>query len=178
VPAGNYEVLVYSIGFNFSPAYEQDYALTAGSSHPTITGRAEVGLNWDANPTFRRISGTDPANRATGNYVQFDNVSPAGDGSIVLSVTWAGTGGNTHQPAINAVQIVKVVAVTLPIVLNSPTIQGENLVLTWTGGNPPFAVESRATLSESPTVVTTSNERTASVPLTGNAGFLQVRGTD
>src|SRR4030095_13002102 len=83
VPAGNYEVLVYSIGFNFSPSYEQDYALTAGSTHPTITGRAEVGLNWDANPTFRRIASTDPANRATGNYVQFDNVSSAADGSIV-----------------------------------------------------------------------------------------------
>ncbi len=178
VPAGQYQVLIYSLGFNFSPAYEQDYTLTAGSTHTPITGRAEIGLNWNANPAYRRITSTDPNNRATGNYVQFDNVSPAADGSLTLTVTWVGEGGNTHEPAINALQLVRVVEVTEPPVLGAPSVQGENLLLNWTGGNPPFAVERRDTLTGVSTVVTTTSERTASVPLTGTAGFIQVRGSE
>ncbi|MBN8247242.1 MAG: hypothetical protein J0L84_07335, partial [Verrucomicrobia bacterium] len=175
VPFGRYQVLAYATGFNFSPAYEQDWSLAAGSSHATITGRAEVGLNWTANPAFRRITSTDPNSRATGNYVQFDDVSPAADGSLTLSVTWAGTGGNSHQPAINALQIVKVVAVAVPITVNAPVVQGETLVLTWSGGAGPFTVERRDTLTGAPAVVATTAERTATVPLSGTAGYLQVR---
>ncbi|HMO65567.1 MAG TPA: Ig-like domain-containing protein, partial [Verrucomicrobiota bacterium] len=176
VPPGSYQVLVYGLGFNFSPAYEQDWSITAGSVHLPITGRAEIGLDWTGNPAFRRITSTDPNARQTGNYVRFDNVSPAPDGSIMVDVTWVGEGGNTHQPAINAVQLVRVVEVATPPTLGAPAIQGGNLVLTWTGGNPPFAVERRDTVTGTPAVVTTTNERTATVPLTGAAGYIQVRG--
>ncbi|HAB17664.1 MAG TPA: hypothetical protein DCE44_14570 [Verrucomicrobiales bacterium] len=178
IPTGKYQLLVYSLGFNFTPAYEQDYALTAGSSHPTITGRAEIGLDWAANPAFRRMTSTNPDNRATGNYVQFDDVSPAADGSLTLAVTWAGTGGNTHQPAINAIQLVKVVEITVPPTLNPPTIQESNVVLTWTGGKAPFSVERRDTLDGQISVVATTSEHTATVPLASATGYFQVRGSD
>lgn len=57
------------------------------------------------------------------------------------------------------------------------TASGDNLVVTWTGGTGPFTVRQRASLNSGNwTDVTTTSERTANVPLTGNTGFVQVVG--
>ena len=50
------------------------------------------------------MTSTDANARASGNYVQFDSVKPAADGSFALSTTWVSANvGNTHQPAINGI---------------------------------------------------------------------------
>ncbi|MCC7376669.1 MAG: hypothetical protein IT581_18565 [Verrucomicrobiales bacterium] len=103
-----YRLLLYTIGFDFTPAYEQDYTLTGSGTYPAYKGRSQTGLQFVNNPTFVRMQSVDAAARDSGNYVQFDKVVPASDQTLSLSVTWAGSGGNSHQPAINALQLVSV----------------------------------------------------------------------
>ncbi len=57
------------------------------------------------------------------------------------------------------------------------SVSGNNLVVTWTGGTAPFKVQQRASLSSGDWIdVTTTSDRTASVPMDGTAGFIQVVG--
>jgi hypothetical protein len=59
----------------------------------------------------------------------------------------------------------------------SVSVAGGNLTLTWTGGAGPFKVQRRDDIATGAWAdVTTTNDRTASVPRTGNAGFLRVVG--
>ena len=146
VPAGNYNVIVYSVGFPFQSDYQQDMSITASGTHPTYFVKAENGLDYNANPAFRRMSTTSAANRGVGNYVQWDNVSPAGDGSLVLSTTWVSPNiGNTHQPAVNAIQLVRVNPVTARPSLTT-TRQTSTLTLSWTAGAAGFTLESTPSL--------------------------------
>lgn len=109
VPTGNYNLLVYSVGFDFAADYKEAFGLVGSTTYPTLHVRAETGLPYNNSPAFRRASSTDPANRQSGNYVEFNNVSPATDGTLTLSVTWESDQvGNTHQPAVNAIQLVRV----------------------------------------------------------------------
>lgn len=146
VPAGNYNVIVYSVGFPFQAAYEQDMTVTGGGSHPTYRVKSESGLEFNGNPVFRRMSSTDASARAMGNYVQWDNVSPAADGSLSVSAQWVSTeAGNGHQPAINAVQLVRVNPVTARPAL-TVTRQGGTLTLGWGAAAAGFVLESSASL--------------------------------
>jgi hypothetical protein len=67
---------------------------------------------------------------------------------------------------------------TVPVVIGSVTRNGSNLVVTWSGGTPPYQVERRTTLSggswsnEGATTTSTS----ATVAITGNEGYIRVRG--
>jgi len=64
---------------------------------------------------------------------------------------------------------------TATITVSSITADANNVTLTWTGGNPPFIVERRDSLSTGTwTGVATNSVRTATVPRTGTAGFLRV----
>lgn len=57
----------------------------------------------------------------------------------------------------------------------SVTRSGNNLTLTWTGGTGPFKVQRKNALTDATwTDVTTTSERTASVPIQGTTGFFRI----
>ncbi|HYV38144.1 MAG TPA: hypothetical protein VE988_20835, partial [Gemmataceae bacterium] len=147
VPSGTYNVVVYSVGFPFQASYEEAFSVTGATASPTLHVKAESGLEFNASPVFRRMTSTDENNRgALGNYVQFDNVSPAADGSIAISTAWESTNvGNTHQPAVNGIQLVKVGALAIPATL-SATLQGGSLSISWTASAAGFVLESSVAL--------------------------------
>jgi len=153
VPAGNYNLLVYSAGFPFSASYETDFSVTGVGSYPTYHVKSETGLEFNAAPAFRRMTSTDPNNRGPlGNYVQFDKISPAADGSLVISATWASANaGNGHQPALNGIQLVKVSNIVVPPV--RPTLSvlrnGNNATISWTADAVGFVLESSAAVTGS-----------------------------
>jgi len=145
VPAGNYNLLVYSVGFDFTANYFQAYNVTGGGSYPTYHGKAETGLNYVGNPAFRRMTTTTTNAPSVGNYVQFDGVSPAGDGSLVVSVTWEPQDpaiNNSHQPAINAIQLVRVNP--LPPSLGAALGAPGTLTLSWSALATGYTLQSTA----------------------------------
>jgi hypothetical protein len=182
VPAGTYDVIVYSVGFPFQADYLESFELIGGGTYPVYHVKAESGLQFNANPSFRRMSSTDPANRATGNYVQFDNVSPAADGSIVINTAWESTDvGNTHQPAVNGIQLVKVNPVSA-----QPTVlavrQGSNLVISWDAAAIGFTLEGSGALGTTASWTPVSGVASpitvagsANINITGQAGFYRLR---
>jgi hypothetical protein len=148
VPAGTYNLLVYSVGFDFSANYYQGYSLTGGGSYPVYHGIAERGLDVLNNVAFRRITSTSAASPTGGNYVQFDNISPAGDGSLVLSVTWEPpnpTISNGYQPTVNAIQLVRVVPVTARPSLGVIAGAG-SVTVNWTDAAAGYTLKSSATV--------------------------------
>src|SRR6185369_9703218 len=58
VPAGTYNLLVYSIGFDFTANYFQAYSVTGAVTYPTYHGKAETGLIYNGNPAYRQITTT------------------------------------------------------------------------------------------------------------------------
>ena len=175
IPAGKYQVLVYSLGFDFTPAYETAFELTGGGSYPVYHGRSETGLPYQKAPAFRRITSTTAAAPASGNYVQFDNVSPASDGSLDLSVTWESIeAGNGHQPAINAIQLVKVVDVAKPLGGTTASVTPAGIVLNWTGGNGPFLVQGKLGVTDAWIDLQTTTARTTTIPTASFAGFFRI----
>ena len=183
VPAGTYNLIMYSVGFPFQADYQQDVSLTGSGNYPTYFVKAETGLEFNASPNFRRMASTAAANRAVGNYVQFDNVSPAVDGSLVLSTTWVSPNvGNTHQPAVNGIQLIKVG----PAVNVRPTLttskQGNILTVTWTANAAGFTLETSPTVGAGASwtaVAGTPNPivdaGSATINLTGSRGFYRLR---
>ena len=179
VPAGKYNLLVYSMGFDFSAAYNTAFALAGGGIYPTYHGKSETGLPYQQAPAFRRMTSISDASPTSGNYVQFDNVTPAGDGSLAVSVTWeSAEAGNSHQPAINAIQLVKIVEVVKPPVFAAPTLGVGGLTLTWTGGVAPFHVQFRGALTGPWSDLATVNDRTYTATSLGSAGFYRVVGSN
>jgi hypothetical protein len=147
VPAGNYSVIAYTMGFNFQADYRESFSLTGASESPTLHVKGETGLAYIGNPAFRRASTTDPAAPATGNYVQFDNVSPDPNGTITLNVAWESDQlGNSHQPAINGIQLVKVVASTTGPSLGI-TRTANNLSISWGADAIGFRPETASSLA-------------------------------
>lgn len=147
VPTGAYHLIVYSVGFPFQASYEEGISLTGSGSYPTYHVKAESGLEYNATPVFRQMSSTDANSRAAGNYVQFENVSPAADGSLAISTTWESTNvGNTHQPAINGIQLVKVGPATQRPPSISTALQGTGLTLSWGASAAGFTLESSGKL--------------------------------
>jgi hypothetical protein len=148
VPAGTYNLVVYSVGFPFQASYEESFSVTGATASPTLHVKAESGLEFNASPSFRRMTSTDANNRgALGNYVQFDNVRPAADGSLTITAAWESTNvGNGHQPAVNGIQLVKVgAAPALPVSL-SAALQGANLTISWPASAAGFVLESSAAI--------------------------------
>jgi len=149
VPAGNYQVIVYSVGFDFSANYLQAYSLTGAAGYPTYHGKAETGLAYIGNPAFRRMTTTTTNAPTVGNYVQFDGVSPAGDGSLLVSVTWEPQDpaiSNGHQPAINAIQLVRVNPVTVTPTLGAAVIDPGTLNLSWSAEATGFTLQTSPVL--------------------------------
>jgi hypothetical protein len=149
VPAGNYNVIVYSVGFDFSANYYQAYSVTGAGSYPTYHGKAETGLRYIANPSFRRMTTTTTTSPSEGNYVQFDGVSPATDGSVAVSVTWEPPDpgiNNSHQPAINAIQLVKVNPVVVSPSLSAGITTPNTLTISWGATASGFTLQSSSTI--------------------------------
>ncbi len=176
VPTGTYQLLAYSVGFDFAAAYEEAFSLVGAATYPTYHVRAETGLPYKQNPGYRRMISTRADGRDTGNYVQFDNVSPAPDGSLTLSVTWESAAeGNGHQPALNALQLVKVVPVVQPLVITSVARDGGDIVVTWTGGTGTFEVQGKLGLTDPNwLVLKTTTERSFRVPVTVPMSFVRI----
>jgi hypothetical protein len=110
VPADTYDLIVYGVGFNYLSTYEQDYSLVGMQTYPTFTVRAQHGRQYSDNPGFQRMTSTDPNNRGNpGNYVRFENISPAANGSLTLTVTPQpqSVGNINYFPPVNAIQLVR-----------------------------------------------------------------------
>ena len=167
VPSGTYNLLVYSVGFDFQANYFQAYGVTGASSYPTYHGKAESGINYVSNPAFRRMTTTTTNAPSSGNYVQFDGVSPAGDGSLVVSVTWEpqdASLNNGRNPAVNAIQLVRVNPITTPPSLGATVGSPGTLTVSWS------ALATGFTLQSSPTLGAAANWTTVAGtpnPITG-----------
>lgn len=184
VPAGNYHLLAYSTGFDFSANYFQGYSVTGAGTYPAYHGKAETGLNFVGNPGFRRITNQTAGVTNVGNYVQFDNVSPAADGTLTLTVTWEPPDpavNNSHQPAINALQLARVSAVTARPTLTATAGNG-NLTIAWTASAAGFVLETSPTLGSGATWTPVSGAAnplagagSVSVNTSGNSAFYRLR---
>ena len=149
IPAGsNYSLILYSVGFTFNTTYEQEVDLTGASVYPSYHVQAQDASQYLASPGYVRMSSTDPNTRAHGNYVQFDNVSPASDGSLIILFTPESTNtGITYLPPLNALQLIRVVPSTaLPTLSASFNRPGNTLTLGWTADAVGFVLESSSGL--------------------------------
>ena len=183
VPSGTYDLVAYSVGFSFNSTYEEDFSLAGAAAYPTFTVRGESSLEFIADPALVRMSSTNAANRDHGNYVMFENVSPAVDGTLLLTVNPQSTnvGNASYFPPLNALQLVKVVAVaTAP----SLTIggQGANRTISWNADAAGFVLESSASLGagSSWTIVPSTpnpiaGAGSATINTTANAQFYRLR---
>jgi hypothetical protein len=180
IPEGTYALIAYSVGFSFNSTYEEDFDLVGASTYPKLTVRAQASTDFIANPALVRMTSTDPANRDRGNYVMFENVSPAPDGTLVLTVTPQSTnvGNVVYFPPLNALQLVRMGAVLPSLSLQK---QGTTLTLSWGVDAVDFVLQSSATLgvtaswtavAGAPSPITAAG----SVPITpsGNARFFRL----
>ena len=158
---GIFNVLVYSVGFSFNATYEEDFELTSSSGTvnlPAITGKAQTGAEYNAHPGFVRMVSTDPNNRDSGNYVEFDGVNVASGDALYVTVTPQSMTA-TEIPAVSAIQIVQV----LPqLIIQHAT--GQNVTISWNNAARGFVLESSSALGAAAnwsTVAGTPN------PLTG-----------
>jgi hypothetical protein len=184
VPAGTYSVIAYTMGFNFQNDYRESFSLIGATEPPPLHVKGETGLAFNSNPAFRRMSSVDAANPTTGNYVQFDNVSPDANGAITLNVAWESDQlGNSHQPAINGIQLVKVTPVT-----TRPTIglsrNGNSVTLSWTADATGFhfvttaaltATSPQTTVPGTPNPITGAGSVSIIIPTTGNGFYWLVK---
>lgn len=108
--------------------------------------------------------------------LRFQDVSyavPAGATQLIVEVRAATTWWN-EIVAFDNLRVTAGSASASPATLTSSKVVAGKLELTWTGGQPPFTVQSAPVLGGAWTTVTTGNERTASVPITGTAGFFRI----
>lgn len=184
VPQGNYALLVYSVGFSFNSTYEEDFALVGAKTYPTLTVRGQASTEFIANSAFVRMSSTDPAHRDHGNYVMFENVSPAADSTFLLTITPQSTnvGNAAYFPALNAIQLVR--QSTAAAVQPSLAVQTQatGLTLSWTAGAAGYVLQSSPALGGTaswssvagvPNPLTGAG--TTSIGITGSSQFFRLR---
>jgi hypothetical protein len=149
---GTYALLAYSVGFSFNSTYEEDFELVGAATYPKLTVRGQTATEFIADPTLVRMRSTDPANRDRGNYVMFENVSPAADGTLLLTVTPQSTtvGNAAYFPPINALQLVRMGGGTTAPALGIRN-QGGDLRVTWGADATGYLLQS------SPTIGSTAN---------------------
>jgi hypothetical protein len=143
VPAGNYGLLVYSVGFDFQTVYDQAYELVGNATYPVFHTRAQTYGQYRTAPGYRRMSSTDANNRDSGNYVMFEGVSPDANGIFTLNMTPeppATPGVGDAMPAVNAIQLVRIVPPlpTLTIARNA----NSTVTVSWNAGAAGYTLES------------------------------------
>jgi hypothetical protein len=115
IPAGsNYSLILYSVGFTFNTTYEQQVDLTGAAVYPSLHVQAQDASQYIASPGYVRMSSTDPNARDHGNYVQFDNVSPAADGTLTILITPSRLTRVSPTCLHSTLQLIKVVLLVLP----------------------------------------------------------------
>lgn len=103
VPSGKHAVLVYAV----APPLVFDvvsYKLT-GKTEKTYFARVNNSDEYNAAPGFYRATSTDVNNPTVSNFIRFDDVEAAADGTIVLSVDTITTGSDRHA-GVNGIQLV------------------------------------------------------------------------
>ncbi|MCL4785541.1 MAG: hypothetical protein KJ070_01930 [Verrucomicrobia bacterium] len=176
MPSGVYNLLAYSVGFSFNATYEQAFDLSSSSGQlfPVLYVQGQTGQDYLVSPGYVRMNSTNPANRAFGNYVQFDNVVVGVGDSLTLTVTPESPIA-TQIPAINAIQLVQV----LPTL--SVSVSGGNVTIAWTAAANGYVLESHSSLTPgawtivpgTPNPITTGGS--ISVPASGDGGFFRLR---
>ena len=180
IPSGTYALLAYSVGFSFNSTYEEDFDLVGATTYPKLTVRAQASTDFITDPRLVRMTSTDPANRDRGNYVRYENVSPAPDGTLVLTVTPQSTnvGNVVYFPPLNALQLVRLGSVLPSLSLQK---QGANLTISWGAAAVDFVLQSSATLGASaswtavggaPNPITGAGS--ATITPSGNARFFRL----
>ena len=146
VPEGNYNLYVYSVGFNFNSIFNQAYTASGATTPPTLHVTAQHAGDYAASPAYQRASSTDPDARDKGNYVAFENLSPDPDGNLLLTVTSEATvAGITFMPAVNGFQLATVI---LHPALTVTTAGG--VTISWGNDAAGFTLESSPSLGGSP----------------------------
>ncbi len=179
VPAGTYHVLAYTLGFDFQGDYKESFSVAGAGSYPIYFAQGETGIDYSLAPAFRRVTNTSEGTWQKGNYVQFDNVRPAADGTLTLVVQWLGSGGS-YYPAVNGIQLVKVnPVVERPVLAIAPG--AASLGLSWNAAAAGFTLESAADLGPTTPWSAVSGlasplpgAGSVSVPATGNARYYRL----
>jgi hypothetical protein len=171
VPTGNYQVIAYTLGFDFQADYKQSFNVVGANPYPTYYAQGETGIDYGLSPAFRRVVNTAQGTWQKGNYVQFDNVRPAADGTLALVVQWLGSGGS-YYPAVNGIQLVKVNPVVERPVL-AITSGGTVPSLSWNAAAAGFTLEGSTELGANASWSTVAG---ATSPLPG-AGSIAIPAT-
>lgn len=160
VPDGVYNLIVYAAGINYANAmYQEDISLTGLMDYPTYTVRGQQGQTFA--DQLIRASSVDPLARDLGNYVLYEAISPAADGSLTL--------GAIGQPnnAINGLQLVKVLPVTvLPTITSARN--ADSVIISWAAEAAGFTLESTTALGPGANWTAVSGVPN---PLTGAGNF-------
>jgi hypothetical protein len=102
VPAGSHSIIAYTVGVPLQ-FQDQDYTVV-GSTTKSIYTKQMNADQYNPNPVYVRGTSPDPNIRTLANYVRFDQISPAADGTIRLDWTTATTGFD-RGVALNAIQL-------------------------------------------------------------------------
>jgi hypothetical protein len=185
VPPGDYALLAYSVGFPFQATYEQDYVLYGADSYPELRVRGQTGLDYNSDPMFRRMASTDASARDFGNYVQFDNVRPDSSGVLALTIYPESTAPNTYIPALNGLQLVRVVAVTQRPTVNAAITAANTLTIGWGAAAAGHVLESSPVLGVNATWTTVPGSPNPiggagsfNVQTTGDGAYYRLRRTN
>jgi hypothetical protein len=172
IPAGsNYGLILYSVGFNFNATYEEQIELTGGATYTTLHVQGQDANQYQANPGFVRMASTDPNKRDLGNYVQYDNISPASDGSLTITMTPESTyTGSNYLPPLNALQLFRIVAVAPapPSLSAQAGATSGTMVISWTAQANGFVLESSPAIGTGASWAVVSG---APNPITGAGSF-------
>jgi hypothetical protein len=171
VPAGsNYGLILYSVGFNFNATYEEQIDVTGATAYTTLHVRGQDANQFQAAPAFVRMASTDPNNRDLGNYVEYDNISPAADGSLTITMTPESTyTGSNYLPPLNGLQLFKIVTVAAPPTLTAQSeTRAGNVNLSWNAAAAGFVLQSSPALGAAATWSVVSG---APNPITGAGSF-------
>jgi hypothetical protein len=171
IPGGtNYGLILYSVGFNFNATYEEQIELAGVTSYPTLHVRAQDANQYQAAPTFVRMVSTDPNNRDLGNYVEYDNISPAADGSLTITMTPESTyTGSNYLPPLNGLQLFRILAVAAPpSLLAQFDPHAGTITLSWSAAATGFVLQSSQVLGATASWSAVSG---APNPITGAGSF-------
>ncbi|MCC6232574.1 MAG: hypothetical protein IT580_08015 [Verrucomicrobiales bacterium] len=148
------------------------YALPAGASSTPVRLAHFRGVQNGIQPWLAdEMQGF--VRRLTREFADFTYDVPAGATDLVIEIRVASSWW-TETLAVDNIRVTAGVAAS-PLTLGKPTLAGTDLVLTWTGGQPPYDVEQATALSGGWTKVLTTSSTTANVPRSNPAGFLRVR---
>ncbi len=149
VPSDNYNLIIYSLGFNYNTTYEESFALDGLEVYPTYNVKAQHAAEYAAKPSFALMDSTDENSRDSGNYVVYSNISPSVDGSLVLTVSPQSVNtGINFLPAVNGLQLVRVIPVVVASKLNAVQA-GNMLTLSWGVDAKGFTLQSSTSLGVS-----------------------------